>query len=406
MSIDSFRSLLAAAACLSLVSCASVRGAAPRAEAAAVDAQKSAAIKAAPRQWTPLERTTVELSFISLAGCWQSQPRAVAATITDLMGRMLPEEEIVWGPAMHQSTPEPLGGQAGLSDALALIARDRNSGEYFVVFRGTNTVSAAEWLFQDFMVQRQVPWRDIQAGPAPEEALVSEGAARAVRMRLDLTPGKGEKGEGKNFPAALIDILEASKGPCVMHFTGHSLGGLLAPAMALWLVDYLDATARPELAARLRLDVYGYAGPTAGNAAFAAYLESRLPATARYVNPLDIAPRAWDEAAMRDLPRLYRPRIGMEPIMRSLYDLCVAFSRGKGYAQPGPAIAVPSRVVPARGNLFLLEAAYQHAVPYLDMLEPGRKAMILAEVIEPVAAAVQVRGAKPIELEELFMAGK
>jgi hypothetical protein len=191
-----------------------------------------------------------------------------------------------------------------------------------------------------------------------------------------------------------------------MHFTGHSLGGLLAPAMALWLVDYLDATARPELAAKLRLDVYGYAGPTAGNAAFAAYLESRVPASARYVNPLDIAPRAWDEAAMQELPRLYRPRIGMEPIVKSLYDLCVVLSRSKGYAQPGKAIVVPSRVVPTRGNLFLLEAAYQHAVPYLDMLEPERKAMILAEVIEPVAAAVQVKGAKPIELEELFMTGQ
>jgi hypothetical protein len=404
MSISPFPSLLAAAALLSLVSCASAPVVAP--SAAPQTAPPRAAAAGAPREWSPLERATVELSFISLAGCWQSQPRAVAATICDLMGRMLPDKEIVWGPAMHQSAPEPLGGQAGLSDALALIARDRNSGEYFVVFRGTNTVSAAEWLFQDFMVQRQVPWRDIQAGPAPEEALVSEGAARAVRMRLDLTPEKGEKGEGKNFPAALIDILEASKGPCVMHFTGHSLGGLLAPAMALWLVDYLDATARPELAAKLRLDVYGYASPTAGNAAFAAYLESRVPASARYVNPLDIAPRAWDEAAMRELPSLYRPRIGMEPIVKSLYDLCVVLSRGKGYAQPGKAIAVPSRVVPTRGKLFLLEAAYQHAVPYLDMLEPERKAMILAEVIEPVAAAVQVKGAKPIELEELFMTGQ
>jgi hypothetical protein len=405
MSIDSFRSLLAAAACLSFVSCASAPGAAPS-QAVAVEAQKPAAPKAAPRQWSPIERTTVEMSFISLAGCWQTQPRAVAATITDLMGRMLPEKEIVWGPAMHLPGSETPGGPSRLSDALALIARDRNTGEYFVVFRGTNTISAAEWLFQDFMVQRQVPWRDIQAGPAPEEALVSEGAARAVKMRLDLTPEKAERGEGKNFPAALIDILENSRGPCVMHFTGHSLGGLLAPAMALWLVDYLDAAARPELAAKLRLDVYGYAGPTAGNAAFAAYLESRVPALSRYVNPLDIAPRAWSEAAMRDLPSLYRPRIGMEPIVRSLYDLCVAFSRGKGYAQPGAAIAVPSRVVPTRGKLFLLEAAYQHAVPYLDMLEPERKAMILAEVIEPVAAAVQVRGAKPIELEELFMTGK
>jgi hypothetical protein len=395
MSKYSVLSLLSVAACLALSSCASAPRFVPPTQAAAVSVSQ----KSAPRAWTPMEQKTVEMSFISLAGCWQDQPRAVAADIIDLMGRMLPREEIVWGPAMHLQSADTLGGP--LSDALALICRDRDSGEYFVIFRGTNTVSSAEWLLQDFRVQRLIPWRDIQAGPAPENALVSEGTATAVKMRLDLTPEEGEKGAGKNFPAALIDILENSEGPCVMHFTGHSLGGLLAPAMALWLVDYLDATEQAELAAKLKLDVFGYAAPPAGNAYFAAYLASRVPME-RYVNHLDIAPRAWNEAAMASLPRLYLPQIRMQSVVRSLYNLCIGISKGKGYAQPGPSIAVPSRVVPTRDNLYLLEAAYQHAMPYLDMLEPDRKKMIIDEVIEPIAAAVQVKGAKPIDLEELF----
>jgi hypothetical protein len=398
MSAYSFLPLLAAA-CLTVLSCATP----PSGETASgggMMASEAAVSASQVRAWTPMEQKTVEMSFISLAGCWQSQPHAVAATITDLMARMLPREEIVWGPAMHMPGSDAQGGP--LSDALVLICRDRDSGEYFVVFRGTNTVSAAEWLLQDFRVQKQIPWRDIQAGPAPEDALVSEGAATAVKMRLDLTPQAGEKGEGRNFPAVLIDILENSKGPCVMHFIGHSLGGILAPAMALWLVDYLDATEQPELAAKLKLDVYGYAAPPAGNAVFAAYLASRVP-TARYVNPLDIAPRAWNGATMSSLPGLYLPQISMQPFMRSLYILCVRLSNGKGYTQPGPSIVVPSRVVPTRGNLYILEATYQHAVPYLNMLDPGRKKMIIDEVIEPIAAAAHVKGADAAALEELFL---
>ena len=81
MSIDSLRSILAALACLSAISCASAPRAVPPSQAAAVSVSQ----KPTPRVWTPMERKTVEMSFISLAGCWQDQPRAVAADITDLM---------------------------------------------------------------------------------------------------------------------------------------------------------------------------------------------------------------------------------------------------------------------------------------------------------------------------------
>ena len=120
-----------------------------------------------------------------------------------------------------------------------------------------------------------------------------------------------------------MDILERSDGPCVMRFTGHSLGGLLAPAMALWLVDYLaDAKKRRgDLKAKLALDVYGYAAPTAGNRAFAAYLESRLQNNKRFANDLDAATLAWDETTMRMLPSIYEPDVDMQPITKSLYNL-------------------------------------------------------------------------------------
>lgn len=392
-----------------LLSCASV---APSvAESAAQDAaseQSRAEDSSAPTQvqpapsWSPIERQTVELSFIALAGCWHTEPAKVCDAVTSLLGEMLPSQEIIWGPAVHQPRPDFPDSESKLTDALAFIVRDRDTGVFSVVFRGTNTVSATEWVLQDFMVKNQVPWLKVQAGPAPADALVSEGTATAVTLRRELRPGKGEKGEGTSLEDELLGILEDSSARCSMRFTGHSLGGLLAPVMALWFVDRLDDTHREDLAAKLDLEVYGYAAPTAGNGAFATYLESRLRMNRRYASPLDAAPMAWDESSMASLPDIYLPSIRMRPFTKSFYDLCRSLARDKGYAQPGEGIAVPSRIVPTRGDRYLLEAAYQHASPYLNMLSPERKQAIVERVLDPLAESISVVGFKPADIEELY----
>jgi Lipase (class 3). len=348
-----------------------------------------------------MERETVELSFIALAGCWRTEPEKVVEDVAGLTEEMFPRQEIVWGPAVHQPRPELIDADSKRTDALVFISRDRDSGDYFVVFRGTNTVSATEWLLQDFMVRDQVPWSEIQGSSAPKDALVSDGTAKAVRLRLELRPEGGALA-GESLGDALVGLIESSKGPCVMHFTGHSLGGLLAPVMALWLEDRLEELGRADLRGKLRLDVYGYAAPTAGNEAFASYLHSRLASNTRYANPLDIVPLAWAKDSFESMPTLYAPLIEMGPYVHSFYDLCKAIARDKGYAHPGPCVAVPAKVVPTRGDLYLLEVAYQHLVPYLDILDPERKAKILGEVIEPLAASVQVKGIPQIDLEDLY----
>jgi hypothetical protein len=188
----------------------------------------------------------------------------------------------------------------------------------------------------------------------------------------------------------------------VLHFTGHSLGGLLASTMALWLADYLSENGRDDLLTKLTLDVFSYAAPTAGNRAFAAYCGSRIPDRRRYACGLDIVPCAWEEAALELLPSLYKPDIEMQGITRSLYDFCLGLTRGREYSQPGAPMKVPSRVAPIQNGLFLLEAIYQHAMPYLDMLPPERRETILREVIEPIYRHVPVNGILPTDLERLF----
>jgi hypothetical protein len=354
-----------------------------------------------------MERRTVELSFIAMAGCWQTDPAKVVGAVKDLMAEMQPRLEIVWGPAVHQPNPDLPGPQANKTDALALVCRDLDTGEYYAIFRGTNTVSAVEWLLQDFQVMRQVPWTQIApGGGAPADALVSEGAELGVRLRLGLVPEAGVAGEGTRLDDFLIGLVDGPKDECALHFTGHSLGGLLAPAVALWLMDDLVSSGRGELASRLALDVYSYAAPSAGNGAFADYLCSRLPGLRRYANPIDIATLAWDDSSIASLPDLYKPLAPMQPITRSLYDLCRALARGKGYAQPGGSVSVPAKVVPVQGGLYLLEAAYQHSMPYLDMLEGDRSARIVREVLLPLASSVKTIGPSPIDFTDLFVVPK
>jgi Lipase (class 3). len=352
--------------------------------------------------WNEMERTTIELSFVTLAGCWNTDPDKTVYAVSDLLWRMFPRQEIAWGPALHQPNPDIPGTATQRSDALALITRDFDTGEYFVIFRGTNTVSAVEWAMQDFMVQRMIPWSAIQRGAAPADAMISEGASTAIKMRLELAPGRGCTGEGESLAKALVRIVEDSNGRCVMHFTGHSLGGLLAPVMALWLKDQLVLEGRQDLLDKLDLDVYSYAAPTAGNKSFASYLAYRVPEQRRYACDLDVVPQAWQEDTIELMPEIYKPSIEMELALRPLYNLCLSFARGKGYAQPMPRIDVPSRVVRAKGDLYILEAAYQHMMPYLDMMLPERKAEILRSVIQPLIASVTIVGVKPVDLQDIY----
>lgn len=354
--------------------------------------------------WDEIEQQTVELSFIALAGFWHQEAAAVAQAVMALERRLLPEHEIVWGPAVHlpEETAVPLAPR--VSDALVFVCRDKRTGDFFVVFRGTNPVSATEWLLQDFRVNYQVPWNTVQAGPAPAEALVSEGTATAVRLRSTLEPGAGLPGAGTTLGQALRQILEQAGGPVTLHFTGHSLGGLLAPVMALWLADGLEQEGRQDLLVRYRPVIHAYAGPTPGNRAFAAWMERRLGPGRRYANRLDVAPGVWARRDMAGLPWLYLPQTPMQSLTRSLYDYCLGLVRDREYAQPWPAINVPSRVVPTRGNLYLLQAAWQHVVPYLDMLEPDLRDLLLAEVLGPLTEFELLPGLKPLDVRDLYRA--
>ncbi len=86
--------------------------------------------------------------------------------------------------------------------------------------------------------------------------------------------------------------------------TGHSKGGAAVHATALWLTEEWA----PDTKAIM--ECFSFAGPTCGNADFAAHYNSRLGArTRRVVNRRDLVPRAWDPKTLEQVAAVY-PQLG------------------------------------------------------------------------------------------------
>ncbi len=137
------------------------------------------------------------------------------------------------------------------------------------------------------------------------EAAVRLGPAG---LRPKLLPADSRDG-ALDLLAFLRSQADGSKEALEVSVTGHSKGGALAPAVALWLRDALDSGAAEECwdaSRRARVACHAFAGPTPGNAAFARRLEQRLGENQRYVrNRNDVVPQAWQVSDLQRIPALY-----------------------------------------------------------------------------------------------------
>jgi hypothetical protein len=160
--------------------------------------------------------------------------------------------------------------------------------------------------------------------------------------------------------------------------TGHSKGGALAPALALWL----DETQRrpdadpfgwdPDGHATVRC--WSFAGPTAGNAEFAARFDDRLRARCvRIHNPLDVVSHAWLTADLPRLAALYEPAIARLPAFEQLGTLVagVLEQQHLGYTHIRTDVrALPAAVAPSAPE-FPSQMIHQHLQGYFDGLGLG-----------------------------------
>lgn len=233
---------------------------------------------------------------------------AVGRAVLDGLHSLLPVKDawlLVWGPVTSRSGPD------AFDSAAMYVVRDRRApSRYVVVVRGTNPISASDWLFGDFWVSATVPWPYARAAeqvaisassalglgkllamrsPRVERRPVADHSRRAAaqdsvtaqvaqigtgwrrftegptawrqnhvvdRLKratslswMDLRPrslGVADD-SGYDLLSFLAHEAQAAGGPLEVVVTGHSKGGALASVVALWLRERL---ASPDPAER------------------------------------------------------------------------------------------------------------------------------------------------------------
>ncbi len=183
---------------------------------------------------------------------------------------------------------------------------------------------------------------------------------------------------GLDLLTFLAEAAESEAGALDVHVTGHSKGGALAPAVALWLKDALGSTDPEECwdrSRRARVTCYAFAGPTPGNAAFAHRIDCVLAGDHHHRrNTNDLVTHAWQVNDLEQIPGLYGER---SALFGALIPGIVASVRDLGYrhAQAGMD-PFAGALDPKR--LLASELIHQHLDAYLDKLELGAQGISAA----------------------------
>lgn len=237
-------------------------------------------------------------------------------TIPPLLDNGAVDWEIVWGPCVYTL---PF---AKLQDNMLFVTRQKSDpSNYVVATRGTNGSAVLDWLEEDFSVWEKVEWplpAGIKVDGIPKISTATHTGVDALLNKM--VPIPNLPGAGENVAAFLTKA--AAAGKISVTFTGHSLGGALAPTLALWFKQSQHLPDQWDPAGNAAVTTIPFAGATAGDAAFAAYFNGLFGnGCDRIHNTLDIVPHAWQTSDLKELPGLYASaKIAMPEALKLVLD--------------------------------------------------------------------------------------
>ena len=246
--------------------------------------------------------------------------------------------QITWGPALSDDR------------ANMMYVAGNGSGGYAVVIRGTDWDFVLDWI-EDFTTILQVP------APYGSGVKIAAGTLIGLITLMTMTASDG---------TTLTQYLATLPSTAQLYVTGHSLGGCLASALAPWLVEQGFGAAT--------MQVYTFAGPTAGDQAFAYYYDKLFGSRAtRFYNVIDLVPNAW--ATLPAIKHLFDPAPTCPGFVKDLIDWVQPVI--PTYVQPGNAVALPGKIHwtstiqaadPINDILWGLQVENQHASTYYAQL--------------------------------------
>ncbi|KPI29823.1 lipase class 3 [Actinobacteria bacterium OV450] len=273
---------------------------------------------------------------------------------------------------------------------LAYVAKNTDgSNSFAVVIRGT--IGNVTDLLEDLDVGTVVPF-NLVGMPSP--VTVSKGAMKAFTEVVTTSTA------GVTLDQALRTVLGQALPNPTVYVTGHSLGGCIATMVA----PYLQTLTWPDV--KPNFELHTFAAPTAGEADFAAYVDSLdWQANERHYNINDLVPQAWNNLEEAETDQWYPdPGPAQVDAVKAVISTLAALPGPNVYVQPGKDDALNGSYDPFDPSVvkkslqdFMGQVEFQHAnSTYLKLLgAPDVQSGPVVSVVTPVGtvgAPVEIVG--------------
>jgi len=257
----------------------------------------------------------------------------------------------VWGPKVVAAEGKALNTM--------YIAKNADTAQYVIAIAGTDSKSLLDWFLEDFLVTTKVDWPYISDAGSPHPM-----TSLSTSIGLNALIGMAEVIDGDHIHAR--DYLEKVAAKNVM-VTGHSLGGALSPAYALYLYDTMSQWA---LRTQVTISCLPVAGATPGDKAFSDHYQAQLGAsTTRVWNVKDVVPHGFEQDMLRQIAAIYEPQIKTPIAIKGAVELIRLLTVTKGYTQLMPDVSGISSKICDSITTFDQELLCQHICAYADYFQ-------------------------------------
>ncbi len=212
--------------------------------------------------------------------------------------------QLAWGPYVFKSSPNVFGAD----DMMCVYQSMDDPSQYVIGIAGTNFLSPYSIINQDVIINPMVDW-----AYGDKVGQITQGTHVGLTNLLTL----GQNGQNlSDFLRQSVFDNGASGGAINIGVAGHSLGGTLTPALAMYL---RDTQSEYDPQQRAVFNVTPSAGLTPANKQWVNHYDSVLGAvTDRLWNAKDVAPHLWQLGMVAQIPTLYSPYIPRSVIIDSL----------------------------------------------------------------------------------------